>query len=136
MKVMLMRKADADTERGVMPSEAMLQAMADYNERLLQAAEHTPPERHGQIIHACLNIRGRRLMGGDMASDCYQAPRGAQLFLEYQDTDQAKRVFQRLAEGGEVTMPFAPTFWARGFGMATDRFGVQWMIACHMDKCP
>ena len=34
---MLMRKADADTENGVLPTETVLQAMADYNERMLRA---------------------------------------------------------------------------------------------------
>ncbi|HLT13154.1 MAG TPA: YciI family protein, partial [Marinobacter sp.] len=37
MKYMMMRKADADTERGILPSQEILQAMADYNERLMQA---------------------------------------------------------------------------------------------------
>jgi len=37
MKYMLIRKADADTENGVMPSQSLLQAMGEYNERLQQA---------------------------------------------------------------------------------------------------
>ena len=37
MKYMLMRKADADTEKGVLPSQEILQAMADYNEQMMQA---------------------------------------------------------------------------------------------------
>jgi PhnB protein len=27
-----------------------------------------------------------------------------------------------------VVMPFGPTFWAKGFGMVTDRFGTPWMV--------
>lgn len=34
-----------------------------------------------------------------------------------------------LGDGGQVTMPFAKTFWTEGFGMLADRFGVQWMIS-------
>ena len=41
MKYMLMRKADADTENGVMPTDDLLQAMADYNERMTQAGVFT-----------------------------------------------------------------------------------------------
>ncbi len=37
MKYMLMRKADADTENAVLPTEDILQAMADYNDRMTQA---------------------------------------------------------------------------------------------------
>ena len=35
-----------------------------------------------------------------------------------------------MAEGGQITMPFAKTFWAEGFGMLVDRFGVPWMVNC------
>ncbi|MCG6657973.1 hypothetical protein HOP52_09415 [Halomonas campisalis] len=111
-----------------------LEALITYGET--PAARDTPPERHDRIIHASLNVRGRRLMGADMADDCYQAPQGARVSLEYAAFDQAEAVFQRLAEGGQVTMPFAPTFWAQGFGMATDRFGVHWMIGCQTGRCP
>ena len=44
------------------------------------------------------------------------------------DEQQAKRAFDGLADGGEISMPFAGTFWSRGFGMCTDRFGVPWMV--------
>lgn len=37
MKFMILRKADADTEAGVMPSEALLSAMGHYNMQLAQA---------------------------------------------------------------------------------------------------
>jgi PhnB protein len=41
-----------------------------------------------------------------------------------------ERVFNALGEGGKVGMPFQKTFWAAGFGMLTDRFGIPWMINC------
>jgi hypothetical protein len=37
MRVMVIRKADANTEAGVMPSEELLAAMAKYNEELVKA---------------------------------------------------------------------------------------------------
>lgn len=40
----------------------------------------------------------------------------------------ARRIFDALAEGGRVTMPFEATFWSPGFGMAVDRFGTRWMV--------
>jgi PhnB protein len=30
--------------------------------------------------------------------------------------------------GGDVTMPFEPTFYAKKFGMLKDRFGIRWMV--------
>ena len=41
---------------------------------------------------------------------------------------EGQRVFDALAAGGQVTMPFAATFWSPGFGMVTDRFGTPWMV--------
>ena len=40
----------------------------------------------------------------------------------------AQRAFAALADGGTVTMPLSPTFWAKTFGMLTDRHGVSWAI--------
>lgn len=111
-----------------------LEAVLTYGET--PAAEQTPPDWHDRVIHASLNIRGHRLMGADMLGDCYRAPQGAQVFLDYAEVDQAEAVFRRLAEGGQVLMPFEATFWAQGFGMATDRFGVHWMVATPSDQCP
>jgi PhnB protein len=39
-----------------------------------------------------------------------------------------ERVFNALAEGGQVTMPMAETFWSPMFGMCIDRFGTPWMV--------
>ena len=44
------------------------------------------------------------------------------------DVEEAKRVFDALAEGGEITMPAGETFWAPMFGMCVDRFGTPWMV--------
>jgi PhnB protein len=44
------------------------------------------------------------------------------------DAGEGKRVFDALAEGGTVTMPFQKTFWGADFGMLTDRYGIDWMI--------
>jgi len=51
-------------------------------------------------------------------SVCYTAP----------DVTEGQRVFDALGEGGEVPMPFGPTFFSKGFGVLTDRFGVPWMV--------
>lgn len=110
-----------------------LEALVTYGET--PAAEGVPADWHAKIVHASLNLRGRRLMGADTAGDCYQAPMGAQVHLEYDDPEQAERVFSQLAQGGSVMMPFEQTFWANRFGMTTDRFGVQWMISNQIKSC-
>lgn len=110
-----------------------LEAVITYGET--PAAEDVAPDMHDRVIHASLNLRGRRLMGADMSGDCYQPPQGAQVHLEYDDPEQAEQVFRKLSDGGAVIMPFEKTFWAQRFGMAKDRFGVQWMISSQIEHC-
>ncbi len=49
------------------------------------------------------------------------------LSLSFTDRDEQTRVFEALAEGGQILMPLADQFWGR-FGGLTDRFGVHWMV--------
>ena len=109
-----------------------LEAMITFGET--PAAAEICDDWHDHIIHASVNVRGRRLMGADMRDDCYEPPRGVQVHLEYDDAEQAGAVFRRLLDGGRQAMPFEQTFWAHRFGMLTDRFGVNWMISCGLGQ--
>ena len=42
--------------------------------------------------------------------------------------EEATRFFNDLSAGGQVTMPLEKAFWGAYFGMATDKFGIQWMV--------
>src|SRR5581483_5383271 len=46
------------------------------------------------------------------------------------DPEQAKVLFNNLAQGGSIVMPLTETYWAAAFGMLADQFGVKWMINC------
>lgn len=105
----------------------LLEALIPYRDT--PAAAEVPADMADQIVHASLNIRGRRLMGADMAcGGGEQAMQGSAVHLEFSSLEQATAVFDQLQQGGQVFMPFAETFWAKGFGMTTDRFGIHWMI--------
>ena len=54
----------------------------------------------------------------------------ANIAVSYSASDEADaaRVFEALAEGGEVQMPFEAVFWSKGFGACVDRFGIPWMV--------
>jgi len=52
------------------------------------------------------------------------------LSLMYPTVEEATRIFEALAEGGQVTMKPGKTFWSEYFAMATDRFGTPWAINC------
>jgi PhnB protein len=69
-----------------------------------------------------------------MASDAppgrYEKPTGFSVSIELDDVAEAERIFNALADGGTVGMPFQKTFWSSGFGMCTDRFDIPWMVNC------
>jgi PhnB protein len=91
-----------------------------------------PPGWGNKVMHASLNWQGFRLMGADNPPSCYkhEGYKGITLSLSVDDTAQAERLFAALSAGGNITMPMAQTFWAKRFGMLTDRFGVSWMVNC------
>jgi PhnB protein len=93
-------------------------------------AAQTPKEHANRIIHARLALPG----GGSLyAGDCppqmkYTGIHGVGLALNFDTVAQATAAFDALAEGGAVTMAPQPTFWAKTFGMLTDKFGTPWMV--------
>ena len=96
------------------------------------AAAQMPREAHDQIIHARLELgpQAMPITGCDVPGDRYQKPQGFSVLAEIAEPAEAERVFGALAERGTITMPFQETFWAKGFGMCTDRFGIPWMVNC------
>jgi PhnB protein len=87
------------------------------------------PEVANRILHASLLLGQHRLLASDtMPGQPWEGMKGFGLALSYDSVDEAKRVFDKLADGGRVDMPMAPTFWAEAFGMVVDRFGACWLV--------
>ena len=85
-----------------------------------------------KVMHGTVEADGAQIMASDMppgmGSASYQ---GFAVSVWVKDgVDQARKVFDALAAGGKVTMPFAPPFWGGHFGMLVDKFGVPWMVSC------
>ena len=87
------------------------------------------------IMPACLELPGgAMLFAGDvpphmMPGEGYPGIQCVMLALQYDTVDAAQSAFHALSQGGKVTMPLGPAFWAKTFGMVTDRFGVDWGIS-------
>jgi len=91
----------------------------------------TPKDSMNRIMHARLALAGN---GSLYAGDCppgmpYQGIHGVSIALNYDTVALAERIFNSLAaDGAKVTMAFGPTFWAKRFGMVTDKFGCPWIV--------
>lgn len=94
------------------------------------AAEHAPPDWGDKVMHATLAIGDQKLMGSDAPPGHYEQPKGMSVSIGLKDREKGERIFNALAAGGTTIMPFEKTFWAEGFGMCTDRFGIPWMVNC------
>jgi PhnB protein len=93
-------------------------------------AGQVPPELRSHIAHARLDLGDQMLLGCDDTSDRYQTPQGFNVMAAVDQPAEAERIFKALSQNGIVTMPFQETFWAKGFGMCTDRFRIPWMVNC------
>lgn len=82
-----------------------------------------------KIMHAQVDLGGVLLMGADAPPDWFKPQSGVSVFHAAQDKADAERIFGQLSEGGTVNMALDKTFWSDAFGMVTDRFGTNWMIA-------
>jgi len=82
------------------------------------------------IMHARLVLPGGAMVfAGDTPPGMpYEGMKGVMLAIQYDTIDQAQGAFHALSQGGQVTMPLAPAFWAKTFGMLTDCFGVSWAV--------
>lgn len=89
------------------------------------------PEMRDKVMHARLVVDGRLIMGSDAPKGYYSKPQGNYVSINVDRPADGRRIFDALAEKGDVHMPFEKTFWAAGgFGMVADRFGTPWMINC------
>jgi PhnB protein len=96
-----------------------------------------PPGSTDRIMHTSIDLGGQLLMASDVPEgQPYDGMRNVSLSLFYPSVDEAKRIFDSLAEGGKVIMALAPTFWADIFGMLTDRYGTSWMIGGGVKEKP
>ncbi len=91
-------------------------------------ADKVPANWGDKIMHANVRIGETQVMASD---GCAQEGAGFKKFsltistANEADTD---RLFNALANGGQVQMPLGKTFFSPRFGMVTDKFGLCWMV--------
>jgi PhnB protein len=87
-----------------------------------------PPGAGEKIMHASLRIGDATVLASD--GRCLGQPsfQGFAVSLTVPTEAEAEKLFAGLAEGGQVQMALAKTFFSPRFGMVADRFGVSWMV--------
>ena len=98
-----------------------------------------PDAAKQRIMHAHLQVGAQAIMASDTMPSApgqdpatcgggYHKPQGMWVSIGVDSFAEGQRVFDGLAQSGQVSMPYAATFWSPGFGMVTDRFGTPWMV--------
>ena len=79
-----------------------------------------------KILHARLEVGDAVLLGADIPGA--EPMRSAYVTLTADDAQEAERLYQLLADQGQVFMKMEKTFFASRFAMLRDRFGTSWML--------
>ncbi|MEP7047897.1 MAG: VOC family protein [Ilumatobacteraceae bacterium] len=104
--------------------ELTLIAMKD-----MPSPEPVKPEHADLIMHAALKLGDDLLMASDDPTENFGTVHGMQVNFSVAEPVEAKRVFDALADGGQVNLPIGETSWSPMFGMCVDRFGTPWMVS-------
>jgi PhnB protein len=116
---------------------AQVQAVLRYKDSPEQSKfPHGSVPPGDKVMHSAFTV-GESLI---MASDgmCGGKPLFIGFSLSYPAKDEAdaRKRFDALSMGGHVHMPLAETFFARAFGMVSDKFGVAWMVIAGQKEVP
>lgn len=87
------------------------------------------PEEKNRIVHASLKSDALTLMASDGQMNMkVKFGDNVSMSVSGREHKKLEDAFNKLAQGGKVTMPLAKQFWGDTFGMLTDKFGVHWMV--------
>ncbi|MFC7439876.1 VOC family protein [Laceyella putida] len=89
-------------------------------------------EDKDKILHGHLKVGDQAIYFSDFQNKPVTFGNQVSLTMEFTDVDAIEKVYNALAEGGEVLMPLQDTFWGAKYGKLTDRFGVNWDLHCQL----
>ena len=108
--------------RDVLGGELVINTFGEYGS--------DDPATADKTMHAQLETDGGfTLMASDAAPGMEHRPgTNITISLSGEDGDELRGYWDKLADGGAVTMPLEKQMWGDEFGMLTDRFGIGWMV--------
>ena len=86
------------------------------------------PGNENKVMHSSVQVGDSTVLMSDGRCGGNANFNGIALAISAKTEAEADKMFNGLAEGGQVTMPLAKTFFSPKFGMVADKFGVGWMV--------
>jgi predicted 3-demethylubiquinone-9 3-methyltransferase (glyoxalase superfamily) len=99
--------------------------------RVLEVERFGPGEEgvEGTIKRAIFTIAGQQMRCFDSyVHHAFTFTPAWSSFVECEHEAEQERLYQALAEGGQVLMPLDDYGFSRRFGWVNDRFGVSWQV--------
>jgi PhnB protein len=107
-----------------------LGAKVDMLMRFKEAPDQSmvSPGSAEKVMHAAVHVGDTQILMSDGRCQGSAKFDGFSLAISAASDAEADRMFNALADGGQVRMPMQKTFFASRFGMVADKFGVGWMV--------
>jgi len=94
--------------------------------------EKVPEEYKERIMHISYPFTDQIILMGSDTFPPYSLSfiqgNNITLSIKPPTEEDAKKIFNELSAEGTIIMPLEKTFWAKLYGMFTDKFGINWMI--------
>ncbi|MER5385443.1 VOC family protein [Streptomyces sp. NBC_00647] len=89
-----------------------------------------PPGYTDKVMHGLLEApNGFVLMGADIPPGMEHQPgNNFAVSLSGDSADELRGYWEKLSDGGTVSVSLEKQMWGDTFGMCTDRFGISWMV--------
>jgi PhnB protein len=89
----------------------------------------TDPSEDDKIMHSVLDADGITFMASDTPDRMeYKPGTNFSMSLSGDDGAELTGYYEKLADGGTVTMPLNKAAWGDTFGMVIDKFGITWLV--------
>jgi PhnB protein len=115
-------RAAMEFYRDVFGGELVLNTFGEYGDPGAPGADG--------IMHGSLESdAGFTLMGADNPPGNDHNPgNDIAISLSGDDAEELRGYWERLSDGGSVSVPLEKQMWGDEFGMCRDRFGISWMV--------
>lgn len=104
-----------------------------FNEMPADPEFKIPEDFANKIMHINMELpNGLLLMGSDTGGDWapdFKKGNNFSISLDFETREEADEIFEKLSDGGKITMPMNETFWGSYFGTFEDKFGINWMFS-------
>lgn len=89
-----------------------------------------------RIMHSQLLRNGQPILqaSDDQSGSSPKVGNNFQVAIDCDSAEEIDRLFAALGQGGTVRLPLGTMPWGARFGMLTDKFGIQWLLNCYLQK--